>query len=1194
MSAQTLPNQLGKMGRRLVRWHAQLRLTWCLAAFAILLGIAGFADLWLRWEGPGRFFAWAGLVAAALVACILYLAALRKRYSPDGVAAMIEKEFPELDSRLINFLQFSRSTGADAFRKAYVESGEPHWKQLDLGKMRNRQAHRRSQLALVATALLLAAPVLFFGQAWGVALWRTVNPFAATPPATLTRIISVDPGNASVLQGRPLVLNCTVKGFPGHEVGIEIDSGDAGLKHYALGKIAGSNEERFSHRIPKVTTALRYRVRAGDAPKSAWFTLETRPLPAFTSLEFSVTPPANTRLAPRRFDARQSGIVIPAGSQVAITARANSPLQSAAAKLRGGESVSLTAAGPDQATWQGSLRVDAGEVFHLSAKGELDSTLDEDIGFALHPDKVPLIEILSPAGRAVLPPGERPKIQFRVADDYGLTQVALEEIPATGDGDAGAKGKVCHTWPVSGRTFEASWSSEQPVRETRLSYRLVATDDRPGTPNRAISEAIIFTAPGAADAARERNRLEEQALAGLQKIVELQKQNIAQTEQQRKAIDTTPGSAWETAAQRQQDIREQTRALLANPVEPLGGLTAGIKKLYADDMLVAVDSLKSIPGLAAPLRPAKATEAVTLENKILRALTHAESAAAQAKVERRLSGITAMLEALVRDQLSALEQTRQLTSSKAPAGKKLIDSQDALAEDLSALVSSCNEEAGSVKGHDPAFAATLENLARQAESLKIREDMVLAAERLSDHKPHEAVPLQEHALANLKTLQALLGDVQLKEDREKRDTMLEAVAQAKEKVGKVRDLHEKILDAMDQVRGMKDKNTEATDAMEEAYEELVANSKEVMLQVPTDLHVFTDLNVANDLVEDVFSVFEEVEQMTKSETMSPKDVIEQAYAKEEQILDMMKEAEGRLDDMEMWLGKTPDNIKVTTETYDREEMPESGIATGALSTQVQDMIGDLMDEQKDMADQADDGATTHAMPDMPMGWEVMEGNISSFAAKGKSGNDTPDHKEQDGRSNVGRQGMSNGETAASSGTISEGDKNIEARRTEDPTQSGQVALSGQADTRATGGGKLGTGKADGKGMSGGAERIDSNEAGSSEGMAALMARQADAVYAKASMKNIRVDSLKEAAHHLRTAADAVAKGDIQQVKEQRRLAAAALRRAQAELESGPSSAMQETGSAGVLDNVIHSGPDSAPPTYRGQVADYFKALNKEL
>jgi len=38
-------------------------------------------------------------------------------------------------------------------------------------------------------------------------------------------------------------------------------------------------------------------------------------------------------------------------------------------------------------------------------------------------------------------------------------------------------------------------------------------------------------------------------------------------------------------------------------------------------------------------------------------------------------------------------------------------------------------------------------------------------------------------------------------------------------------------------------------------------------------------------------------------------------------------------------------------------------------------------------------------------------------------------------------------------------------------QSGKVDLAGKADTKATGGGKLGTGKADGVGMSGGAERV---------------------------------------------------------------------------------------------------------------------------
>ena len=158
-------------------------------------------------------------------------------------------------------------------------------------------------------------------------------------------------------------------------------------------------------------------------------------------------------------------------------------------------------------------------------------------------------------------------------------------------------------------------------------------------------------------------------------------------------------------------------------------------------------------------------------------------------------------------------------------------------------------------------------------------------------------------------------------------------------------------------------------------------------------------------------------------------------------------------------------------------------------------------------------------------------------------------------------------------------------------QSGKIDLAGKADTKATGGGKLGTGKADGMGMGGGAERVDSKEAGSAEGMAALMARQADALYAKASMKNVRVDSLKDAAHQIRQSGDAIAKGDIQQMREFRKMAISSLTRAEAKLAAGPSGAMEAKGSTGVLDNMVESGPDQAPPKYRDKVAEYYKALN---
>jgi hypothetical protein len=129
------------------------------------------------------------------------------------------------------------------------------------------------------------------------------------------------------------------------------------------------------------------------------------------------------------------------------------------------------------------------------------------------------------------------------------------------------------------------------------------------------------------------------------------------------------------------------------------------------------------------------------------------------------------------------------------------------------------------------------------------------------------------------------------------------------------------------------------------------------------------------------------------------------------------------------------------------------------------------------------------------------------------------------------------------------------------------------------------------GMGGGAERVDSKEAGSSEGMAALMARQADALYAKASMKNVRVESLKAAAHELHQSADAVAKGNIEQMREYRKQAITSLSRAATNLSAGPTGAMDAKGSTGALDNVIESGADQAPPQFRDKVAEYYKALN---
>lgn len=116
-----------------------------------------------------------------------------------------------------------------------------------------------------------------------------------------------------------------------------------------------------------------------------------------------------------------------------------------------------------------------------------------------------------------------------------------------------------------------------------------------------------------------------------------------------------------------------------------------------------------------------------------------------------------------------------------------------------------------------------------------------------------------------------------------------------------------------------------------------------------------------------------------------------------------------------------------------------------------------------------------------------------------------------------------------------------------------------------------------------------------EGMMQMMAKRADSAYAKASMKGLRTDSLKTAAHHIRQAADAVSKGvPIGQVAELKRRAAAELRKAKTELGQGAGASLDGRGSGVTVKDVVESSPEEAPPKYRGLVSEYYKKLSESL
>jgi hypothetical protein len=224
---------------------------------------------------------------------------------------------------------------------------------------------------------------------------------------------------------------------------------------------------------------------------------------------------------------------------------------------------------------------------------------------------------------------------------------------------------------------------------------------------------------------------------------------------------------------------------------------------------------------------------------------------------------------------------------------------------------------------------------------------------------------------------------------------------------------------------------------------------------------------------------------------------------------------------------------------------------------------------------------------------VAEGEWASYAAKGKSGNTKPKNNEQSGRSNVGRQGMSNGETAAASGKINQGDDNIKKRMTQDAAQSGEMGKidDSLAKAVATGGGKL-SGNADDYGMAGAGPRRDAKDGAGGNGMAALLKKRADSIYAAASLEHVRTGSLDEAIMHMREADDAEAEGKpIEEVREYRRLAREALRKSQVELQGGMTTQSIDSQTQKANTQEVSGAADEAPAAYQQMVSDYYKSIN---
>jgi hypothetical protein len=341
-----------------------------------------------------------------------------------------------------------------------------------------------------------------------------------------------------------------------------------------------------------------------------------------------------------------------------------------------------------------------------------------------------------------------------------------------------------------------------------------------------------------------------------------------------------------------------------------------------------------------------------------------------------------------------------------------------------------------------------------------KEAVDLATAILSESVEKESLKLcselqirQRRVISTLESLLAILanatepttqptkngGDLKNEADAVKKldEALKQYMAQQQKLLDQTANLAKKPVDRFD------DNDKKQLDDLAMAQEKLDAFMQEKV----ADFSKLAEQDMSNaTLLQQLMEMYSEV---TMAADALNQKAMEIAVPAEENGLELAKELSSNL---EKWLPDSPDRQqwKMEDPTDGKTDVPMA-----ELPKELEDMVGELMEQQEDLFDQIEDANANYADSlDKGAGWDAMDGPIANMSAKGVTGNTLPNNNEMNGRSGEGRSGKSEGEMVEDTAT-GKGGRNTPTRLDPTPFQQGQIKDTSKDPVGgATGGGKL--------------------------------------------------------------------------------------------------------------------------------------------
>jgi hypothetical protein len=917
---------------------------------------------------------WAVLAVASTI--VFFLRPLMMRVRTVQVARMLEDRVPGLHNGLTNGVLLAEAGDLQAspwLPEIFREIEQT----LDDGPVSDRVAGAVKMTDLIPIAWRSAAIVLpllliagMFPRPFGHGFHQMFAPAAFVPKEGSLKLVSVEPGDTTLVADQPLEVVATFNGPGTPDATLTLDTGTTAT----LTATPTDGNLRYLYHIDHVAKTLKYRLTAGGT-ETPWYTATVVKQIKLQEMTVAFTPPAYTAkqagsisVKPETIDA--TPVAVPQGSSVQLSAAIDIPASGAMIQIGDKPPVAMTANSAKNGYSSQFTVVEDTPVAVLitDGAGQIVQKLPEQT-FMVHctRDAAPVIQMKWPTQQATLAPDAAVKIAATLNDDYGLTNSRV----LVGIGSDGPMQPMVVT----------------PYAAGTLATELVSTlDIKPEFRKHGSTIRVQVEATDNRD------------LASVMPVTESQKDGGGPQVSLSPVIEITFRDP-EIAANEDKQHADELRQILL--------------KLLMDQRAIHIKTVIWKPGDAVVLK-----EMGTVQTDLQKRLQSTAETFAFEPDDKPVQKTLLVL--AMNPAKDAVDCAATLMSEKNPAAIDKADSQlqadqRRIMETLESLMALLNKAPEIVNGpttkpNDP--------LASRADEFKKLDDQLKAF-----MKEQQRILDQQASLAKKPVDQYDAADKQKLAD----------LLQSEDK-----------LDAF-----MK---TATSDFSKNAEQDMANAAMAKEMQA-----IYSEVTMAKDALN--------------------KQAEEIAVPAEESGLEGAKELSSNL---EKWLSNQPDRQQWTQE----ELLSKSDTPMPELPKELQDMVGELLEQQEDLFDQMEDqNANITDSMDKGVGWDAVDGPIADMSAKGITGNALPNNNEMGGRAGEGRSGRSQGEFVGDT-AVGKGGRNTPTRLDPTPFAQGQIKDTSKDPV----GGATGGGKMSGEGQAGLTGPVPAKTV---EGMKRLATKQAE-------------------------------------------------------------------------------------------------------